>query len=406
MSVQPTAVPIVRELEIVQSQPAVSGDHVIFYSETGFRGESFIVETGAEVEDLRQLPRQGGSWSNAISSFRIVGVATVVAYAESDFRGPRLETSSSLRDLVAERPGGSADMNWDNAITSLRVVAPRARVFEPAPIAAYDRRTAETIVQRAYRDILGRNPDQDGLRSYREKLMDQGWSEEDVRDHIRRSEESRAINPDEVITKAYRETLKRDPDPEGLRHYRDLLVNHAWTIPQIRADLLRSEEARANPDEIITKAYREVLRREPDPEGMRHYRDLITNHGWTVPQVRADLLRSDEWRANPEDVITKAYRDVLKREPDPEGMRHYRDLIANHGWTIAQLRADLLRSDERSDKRVREVITKAYVDLLGREPDPNGFATYQKAILEKGWSEKQVRDDIARSPEARAHRAK
>ncbi|MEO7412001.1 MAG: DUF4214 domain-containing protein, partial [Opitutaceae bacterium] len=291
-----------REREVMEPAGPV-GSHVIFFSEPNFRGESFIVETGADVENLAQLPRQRGSWGDAISSFHVVGVATVVAYADANFQGPRLEASSSLGDLVVERTRG-LDASWDNVISSIRVIAPQTRRFEPEPPPPprFDRRTAENIVQRAYRDILGRNPDADGLRSYREKLVDQNWSEEDVRNHLRRSNEFRAINPD--------------------------------------------------------------------------------------------------------DVVTKAYREVLKREPDPAGMRHYRDLLVNHGWTIPQLRADLLRSDERSDKRIREVINKAYRDILGRDPDPEGFATYQKAILEKGWSEPQIRDDLARSPEGRQRRAK
>ncbi|MEO6569658.1 MAG: DUF4214 domain-containing protein [Opitutaceae bacterium] len=292
-----------REVEVVEA-PRPVGSHVIFFSEPNFRGESFIVETGADVENLAQLPRQRGSWGDAISSFRVVGVATVVAYADANFQGPRLEASSSVGDLVVERRAGGPDASWDNVISSIRVFAPQSpqvRVFapepEPPPPPRFDRRTAENIVQRAYRDILGRNPDADGLRSYREKLVDQNWSEEDVRNHIRRSNEFRAINPD--------------------------------------------------------------------------------------------------------DVITKAYREVLKREPDPEGLKHYRDLLVNHGWTIPQLRADLLRSDERSDKRIREIVTKAYRDILGRDPDPDGFATYQKAIREKGWGEQQVRDALSRSAEAR-----
>lgn len=290
----PTPVPPPR-VEIVEAAPAVSGDHVIFFSEPNYRGESFIVETGAAVEDLRRLPRPGGSWSNVISSFRIEGVATVVAYAEPDFRGPRLEISSSLGDLVAERRGGAPEVNWDNVISSLRVVAPRSRTFELEP--RYDRRTAENIVQRAYRDILGRNADADGLRSYREKLTDQNWSEDDVRNHLRRSNEFHAINPDEVITKAFREVLKRDPDPEGLRHYHDLLVNHGWTIPQLRAELLRSDEWNdKNIRAVITKAYRDILGRDPDPDGLATYQKAVRDKAWNEQQIRDSLARSAEAR--------------------------------------------------------------------------------------------------------------
>lgn len=291
--------------EVAVAQPPASGDHVIFYSEPNFGGESFVVETGAGVEDLARLPRGRGSWNDSISSFRVIGTATVLAYPESDFRGSRLESSSSLRELVVDRRNGAFDSQWDNAISSIRVESGRVRAFEtqpprsfePPPPPRYDRRTADVIVLRAYRDFLGRNPDADGLRSYREKLLQGGWSEEDVRTHIRRSGEARAINPDEVVTRAYREVLKREPDAAGLRHYRDLLVNHGWTIPQVRADLLRSDErSDRRSREIITKAYREVLGREPDPDGYANYERAIRDRGWGEQQIRDSLLRSPEYR--------------------------------------------------------------------------------------------------------------
>jgi hypothetical protein len=271
---------------------------VVFFSEPGFRGESFIVEVGGAVENLARLPAGRGGWSDRISSFRIEGIATVVAYSDAYFRGHRLETSSSLGDLVAESRGSNPDANWDRTISSLRVVPPRGQRFNPEP--GYDIRTAENVIRRAYRDILGRDPDRDGMQSYLEKVLERGWSEEDVRQHIHRSAEFRALNPDEIITRAYREVLKREPDPEGLRHYRDLLTRRGWTIPQIRADLLRSaERSEHNVRTVITRAYREILGRDPDPEGYANYERAMRDKGWGEQQVRDSLKRSEEYRQKP-----------------------------------------------------------------------------------------------------------
>ena len=47
----------------------------------------------------------------------------------------------------------------------------------PASRPRYDARTADMIVQRAFREVLDRSPDPEGLRTYRQRLMYEGWTE-------------------------------------------------------------------------------------------------------------------------------------------------------------------------------------------------------------------------------------
>jgi hypothetical protein len=48
---------------------------------------------------------------------------------------------------------------------------------------------AEQIVSQAYRDILRREPDRSGLRQYTNSMLHDDWSERDVRRSLQRSEE-------------------------------------------------------------------------------------------------------------------------------------------------------------------------------------------------------------------------
>ena len=41
---------------------------------------------------------------------------------------------------------------------------------------------ADRIVRRAYQDILNREPDVEGLRVYRSRVIDEGWTEQQVRE--------------------------------------------------------------------------------------------------------------------------------------------------------------------------------------------------------------------------------
>ena len=48
---------------------------------------------------------------------------------------------------------------------------------------------AQRIVRDAYRDILRREPDRSGLRQYTDAIVRRGWSAQDVRQSLLRSEE-------------------------------------------------------------------------------------------------------------------------------------------------------------------------------------------------------------------------
>nr|DAP05184.1 MAG TPA: CHAP domain protein [Caudoviricetes sp.] len=115
-------------------------------------------------------------------------------------------------------------------------------------------------------------------------------------------------------------------------------------------------------DEQIKQAYREVLEREADEGGINHYRQQATK-GWSIDQIRSDLMNSNERRALEASkaqaaqaaaaqkdaeitaAIKQAYRDILERDADDGGIAHYKSQIAK-GWTIDQVRQDLLDSNE------------------------------------------------------------
>lgn len=117
-------------------------------------------------------------------------------------------------------------------------------------------------------------------------------------------------------------------------------------------------------DDQIRQVYREVLEREADEGGINHYRQQAAG-GWTIDQIRSDLMNSNERKqleankaqaaqaaaaqkdAETTAAIQQAYHDILERDADDGGIAHYKSQIAK-GWTIAQVRQDLLNSRERT----------------------------------------------------------
>jgi len=212
------------------------GPRVILYEKANFGGDALIVYPGDSLENLARVAPDGGrSFNDRISSIRVEGGAEVYVYTDAEFRGAAMRLVESARDLTGRLLPGSGSASWNDRISSLRVELRRRDELRAEP---------EVIIKRAYTDLLGRDPDPAGRRDYRSLIIDQGWNERMVRDHIRRGEEFRGAGADRIIRRAYLDVLEREPDPTGLKEYRRNLLEKDWTEGDVRDALRKSEEFR------------------------------------------------------------------------------------------------------------------------------------------------------------------
>jgi SOS response regulatory protein OraA/RecX len=145
---------------------------------------------------------------------------------------------------------------------------------------------------------------------------------------------------------------------------------------------------------VIERAFRELLARAPDPAGREHYRRLI-RQGYTDEQVRAAIRESVEYRVDLPDSKTKrAYWKVLGREADPSGIESYRKKLVDRGWTEKDVENDLRRSPEFRDRSFEDIIRRVYREVLGHEPDPDSLARYSRQMREQGLTEAQLRAQL------------
>jgi len=151
---------------------------------------------------------------------------------------------------------------------------------------------------------------------------------------------------------------------------------------------------------------------------------LILNVGLGAAVVNAQYpgyesrryYNNSTWRA--EQVVRAAYRDILGREPDRSGLHQYVDAMVNRGWSETDVRRSLRQSPEfyqRSGSRygygsgygygyrdqASEVVRRAYLGVLGREPDAVGMREYRTRVVRDGWSERDVRRALQASYEYR-----
>lgn len=217
------------------------GPRVTFYEHADFRGASFTLEPGDDVENLTRVRLSNGADANdRISSIRIDGGLTVLVYRDARFRGGVLRLTHDVRNLA------ESERDWNDTISSVRFERFGGR---PPPSGRPDRddradwKRYDQIIERAYRDILLRAPDESGLRSYRTRMIEDKWSEQQVREALRRTEEFRIV-AERIVAKAYRDLLGREPDAGGGRMFRDRILRDNWTEEDVRNAIRKSPEYR------------------------------------------------------------------------------------------------------------------------------------------------------------------
>ena len=212
------------------------GPRVILYEDAEYRGERLVLYPGDSLENLSGMTfGDGGRLNDRISSIRVEGGAEVYVHADARFRGAVMRLTENVRDLTGRLLPGSVSTSWNDRISSLRVEARRRDEPKADP---------DTVIKRAYLDLLGREPDPAGARDYRSLIIDQGWTEMMVRDNIRRSDEFRREGADWIVRRAYLDVLGREADPDGLRLYRGKVLDKSWTEGDVRDALRKSDEYR------------------------------------------------------------------------------------------------------------------------------------------------------------------
>ena len=182
-------------------RPSEPQSGACFYKDPEFHGDYFCVRDGENQPDM---PR---GLNDKISSVRIFGNASVTVFQDSRFEGRSSRFDYDVPDLKRE--------GWND---SHLVVPCGGRLGPPARARQRTRQrerlrqrqwqwkrdhgngygNPDQIIKRAYEDVLNREPDPEGLRVYRRHIVDDGWTEQQVRQSLRASPEDPAAEHDDV----------------------------------------------------------------------------------------------------------------------------------------------------------------------------------------------------------------
>ena len=213
-------------------------DGVCFFKEPNFGGDYFCARVGENSSDLPD------GMNDKISSVKVFGNTEVTVFKDVRFAGDQTRFDFDVRNLKNE--------GWNDRISSFRVRSTGGYRSGGGNNngGGYGRQqNPDAIVRRAYQDILGRDPDQAGLRQYRSKIIDDGWTEQDVRADLRKSPEYVDKNTmtypkaQEIVRRAYMNVLRREPDG-GASGYVDRVIRNHWTQQDVERELRKSPEYR------------------------------------------------------------------------------------------------------------------------------------------------------------------
>ena len=165
---------------------------------------------------------------------------------------------------------------------------------------------------------------------------------------------------------------------------------------------LETLESRLTPDAsaqaVVTGLYHQVLLREPDAAGLAaHTRAL--ERGATPAEVAGALYFSHEFR---QAQTQRFFENLLGRDGDQAGLDNWVDHLID-GLPEETVAAAMASSPEYTARfsRPNDLVTRWYVDLLGRQPDSIGLAAHIRA-LESGRSAYEVASALTSSSEFRS----
>jgi len=202
-------------------------DGVCFFRDPDFRGDYFCARAGQSVS---AVPKD---MNDKVSSIRIFGRADVIVFKDVRFDGGSQRFRTNINNLKEE--------GWNDRISSFRVGG--------SSYGGGGGQDPDRIVRRAYQDILQREPDQQGLRLYRSRILDDGWTEQQVREALRSSPEYRELRTmtparaQEIVRQAYLAVLRREPDA-GSQGYVNRILRDHWTQDDVERELRNSPEYR------------------------------------------------------------------------------------------------------------------------------------------------------------------
>jgi len=203
---------------------------------------------------------------------------------------------------------------------------------------------------------------------------------------------------EEFVARLFNLVLDRDYDEVGLNAWSNVLSTRENTGAQVAYGFFFSPEMYARDlcnDEFVNILYRTLMDREADASGHAAWVGQL-NDGMPRRDVFAGFVNSLEFYAIAADAgidrgtfvpppggqvrvfVTRLFRLVLQREPDAGGLNGWTNQLVTRQNSGADVAYGFFFSPEMRNRNLsnEQFVTILYNTLMGREPDPHGFAAW------------------------------
>ena len=206
------------------------------------------------------------------------------------------------------------------------------------------------FITRCYEIILERKPDEGGLQTWYRELTSGRKSASEIIDRFVCSPEyfDRYCGDEATVEFLYKVMLGRNPDPEGMAHWVSKLedcqpiavvINGFCTSPEfikicesygIKPGSVAIPGQPSTPDEkieaFVTRCYKIILNREPDPSGMDTWFNELKSRRKAASEIIDRFVNSPEFGGknySHSDSVEILYKAMLGRDSDAPGKANW-----------------------------------------------------------------------------------
>lgn len=118
--------------------------------------------------------------------------------------------------------------------------------------------------------------------------------------------------------------------------------------------------ADTDPNALVTQAYRDILQRDPEQEGLQYWTNQLSTNQLTPESLYQNIAAAAQGADAPNaqryanalqnrNLVTQAYQDILQRAPEQEGLSYWTGQLNTGALTPETLRQNILASAQGAD---------------------------------------------------------